>query len=64
MKKLVIYNATFSDKFARNWNPNHRILESDLIGVDGMPVAVAWDSHGEIEEIKFEDDSTYVNSSR
>lgn len=55
----------YAEKFAKTleaiFGKNFRhieLIESTLSG-EGSPKAICWDSHGEIEVIKFSDGSTY-----
>lgn len=59
--------TTFAEKFAQTLegkygkNFRHVNLDEkiDFAKAEGNPKATCWDSHGDIEVVKFDDDSTY-----
>lgn len=54
--------ANFAEILKLRFGKNFRhtaITEKDMINVAGNPKPAVWDSHGEIEVVKFDDGSTY-----
>lgn len=57
---------TYAEKFVKNleirFGENFRhiaLTDINLHGIEGAPKATAWDSHGDMEVVKFADGSTY-----